>query len=119
MTAVAAPVRERHTARWTAISVGVVVVLFVGLLATRKSADTTHADSPLLGKQAPATSGVSFSGQSEGPGTSLAGYRGKYVLVNFFASWCIPCRDEQGDLKTFNDRHAAAGDAAVLGVVYD
>src|SRR5439155_13359471 len=68
----------RHTARWTAITVGVVVLLFVGLLATRKSADTTHADSPLLGKAAPATSGVSFSGPSGSPGVALSGFKGKY-----------------------------------------
>ena len=113
--------RSRHTARWAAISVGVVVALFVGLLATRKSADTLHADSPLLGKQAPATDGLSFSGPSDQPqpSVSLSGFRGKYVLVNFFASWCIPCQQEEPDLKTFNDTHTVAGDAAVLGVVYD
>jgi len=107
----------KHTARWTAVAVGVVVLLFVGLLATRKSADSTNADSPLLGKEAPSTTGVSFSGPSDAP-VSLTNYKGKYVLVNFFASWCIPCQKEQPDLKTFNDRHTAAGDAAVLGVVY-
>src|SRR5438874_827302 len=109
----------KHTARWTAVAVGVVVLLFVGLLATRKSADTTHADSPLLGKEAPATTGIDFAGPSDRPAVALSGFKGRYVLVNFFASWCIPCRDEQPDLKTFNDRHTAAGDAAVLGVVYD
>src|SRR5438270_11047305 len=109
MTAVAVA-RPRHTARWAAISVGVVVVLFVGLLATRKSADTEHADSPLLGKQAPVTSGASFSGPSNAAPVSLSTFQGKYVLVNFFASWCVPCQQEQPDLKSFNDRHVVAGD---------
>src|SRR6478735_1886724 len=119
--AVVTPARQRHTARWAAISVGVVVVLFVGLLATRKSADTLHADSPLLGKQAPATSGVSFSGPSDQPtpSVSLSSFGGKYVLVNFFASWCVPCQEEQPDLQSFSDRHTGAADAGVLGVVYD
>jgi cytochrome c biogenesis protein CcmG/thiol:disulfide interchange protein DsbE len=116
--AATAPARPRHTARWIAISVGVVVVLFVGLLATRKSADTLHADSPLLGKQAPATSGVNFSGPSDQT-VSLSSFSGKYVLVNFFASWCVPCQQEQPELKAFSDRHTIAGDASVLGVVYD
>jgi cytochrome c biogenesis protein CcmG/thiol:disulfide interchange protein DsbE len=120
--------RPRHTARWAAIIIGVIVLLFIVLLATRKSADRESADSPLLGRPAPATSGppISFSGPSQGASAgpsatsvSLDGFRGKYVLVNFFASWCIPCQQEQPDLKAFNDRHTPIGDAAVLGIVYD
>src|SRR4051812_1131243 len=83
----------RHTARWAAIVVGIVELLFVGLLATRKSADRAHADSPLLGRQAPVTTGpsIAFTGASDrtpgaagtgaGP-SSLAAFKGKYVLVN-------------------------------------
>ena len=111
--------RPRHTARWTAVAVGVVVLLFIGLLATRKSADTTHADSPLLGKEAPATTGVNFSGPSDAPAVSLAGYKGKYVLVNFFASWCIPCQQEAPALKAFYAEHASETDFAMIGIVID
>jgi cytochrome c biogenesis protein CcmG/thiol:disulfide interchange protein DsbE len=122
-----APVRQRHTARWVAITVGVVLALFVGLLATRPAADKAHADSPLLGRPAPATSGAVVNFVAPSPGTNgptssnvdLADLHGKFVLVNFFASWCIPCQDEQPDLVSFNQRHVVAGDAAVVGIVYD
>ena len=113
-------VRQNHTARWVAIAIGGVVLLFIALLATRKSAESSQADSPLLGKQAPATAGPPMNSGGSWPAqVDLSTYKGKFVVVNFFASWCIPCQQEQPELVSFSQRHAATGDASVLGVVYD
>jgi peroxiredoxin len=54
-----------------------------------------------IGKQAPIFSQKSFNGQS----VSLRDYRGKYVLINFWASWCGPCREEHPDLKQIYQSH--------------
>ncbi|MBS1881138.1 MAG: TlpA family protein disulfide reductase [Actinobacteria bacterium] len=46
---------------------------------------------------------------------SLADYRGRWVMVNFWASWCVPCRDEA---KTLNELQAERGGPkfTVLGI---
>jgi cytochrome c biogenesis protein CcmG, thiol:disulfide interchange protein DsbE len=46
---------------------------------------------------------------------TLAAYRGEWVLVNFWASWCVPCREEAPELEEFQQRHAGE-DFTVLGI---
>ena len=52
----------------------------------------------------------------DGKRVSLSGYRGKTVLLNFWASWCTPCRRE---FPLFREVLAARSDVVVLGVVFD
>ena len=47
----------------------------------------------------------------------LSAYRGKVVLINFWATWCPPCRAEMPDLVRLQREHARQG-LQVIGITY-
>ena len=53
---------------------------------------------------------------SGGGREALADYRGKVVVLNFWGSWCDPCRTESPLLERWHRRIAQAGAGTVLGV---
>ncbi len=108
--------RRRHTARNTALSLGVVVVLLVAVLATSDSAGSRLGQSPLLGRPAPALAGPSLLAADAT--FDLTAQSGRWVLVNFFATWCVPCQAEHPDLLRFSAAHSGEGDARVVSVVF-
>jgi thiol-disulfide isomerase/thioredoxin len=48
----------------------------------------------------------------------LSDYRGKWVLVNYWATWCPPCREELPELEVFHNNHKDT-DAVVLGIAME
>lgn len=103
-----------HPVRSATVAVALVAVALVVLLATRPQAENVVAQSPLLGKVAPSVSGVTVTGSR----TSLAGYRGRYVVLNFFASWCPACQQEEPQLVRFAADHRGTQAPAILAVVF-
>lgn len=106
----------RRTALLTSAGLGVVLVLLVTALATSDSSAGRSADSPLLGRPAPVLEGPSLL--AGGSDYALADQAGRWTVVNFFATWCVPCRAEHPDLMRFSAAHAEAGDARVVSVVF-
>jgi cytochrome c biogenesis protein CcmG/thiol:disulfide interchange protein DsbE len=94
---------------------GIVVAALVVLLATRDPATERATQTPLLGRLAPDTAGTTIDGRQ----VSIDDYRGRFVVVNFFGSWCVPCQLEHRELRAFDAEHRAAGDAVLVGVTFD
>ena len=51
-----------------------------------------------------------------GKSVSLASYRGNIVLLNFWASWCPPCRSEMPSIQKLYEKMAQAGVGTVVGM---
>jgi peroxiredoxin len=54
----------------------------------------------------------------DGKPRSLSEFRGKWVIVNYWATWCPPCLDEIPDLVEFHEKHKDK-DAVVLGISFE
>jgi thiol-disulfide isomerase/thioredoxin len=107
--------------KWIAAVAGAVLVGFVVFVIVRGPSQPTGpgtaalkvAPPPTLktGTTAPAFSLPALSGSDA---VSLAAFRGKPVIVNFFASWCPDCRAELEAMATV--ARNSAGRVAVVGV---
>ncbi len=82
-----------------------------GELVPAPGGDTLQYVSPLNGMPAPAFTLEDLNGKK----VALASYRGKAVLINFWATWCAPCRLETPWLIELRNKNAAQG-FEVLGV---
>ncbi len=108
------PARRRRSL-WIALPVAVVAALLVVVLATRDSAFERSASSPIVGGLAPPVVGTTMTGES----FDLDDWRGRWVIVNFFQSTCVPCIMEHPELVAFSERHADANDAEIVSLVFD
>ncbi len=113
------PKRRRKLLLWSVISlvnVGILALLLTQLLTPARVA----VSDPLVGHPAPNFS-VAMLGTTSGQGLlSLADLKGKVVVLNFWASWCAPCKEELPLLEQQWEQAQAQGqDVVVVGIDFE
>lgn len=102
--------------------VGAVIALpIIALLGYGMTRDPRDIPSPLPGRSAPLFSLVTFTGApARAPDTvSLRALRGKVVVLNFWASWCLACRSEHDALLAIGNEYRDTADVKFYGVLYN
>ena len=91
-----------------------VVVPILAVLAANIGRDPHRVETPMIGRVAP-----DFTLREVGTNreVTLASLRGKPVLLNFWATWCVPCLSEHPVLQA--GAAASGGDIQFVGVVFD
>ncbi|HEY0671800.1 MAG TPA: redoxin domain-containing protein [Longimicrobiales bacterium] len=92
--------------------IAVPIVMLLGYGLTR---DPRRIDSPLPGRPAPE---FSLPALEAGDSIKLSELRGNVVVVNFWASWCIPCRDEHPVLLQAATTYEPRG-VRFVGIAYN
>lgn len=98
-----------------ALAVGLVALLVYGVLQTNSS--DTSIDEAVAQGERPLAHDASLP-LIGGGAQRLADLRGKVVVLNFFAHWCGPCKDEAPMLSRMQRKLAAEG-ATVMGVAWN
>jgi len=92
--------------------------------ASAQSGDTAKGDRPasrrpVIGQVEMLPDAPDFELKSiDGKTVHLSDYRGKAVLLNFWATWCVPCKEEMPWLVAFQKQYAPKG-LVILGIAMD
>ena len=104
-----------------AVAAGVLVYRYAVVPDTAKEATTAQAEQPTAAEEPaamPETLPDFTLGDLAGKPTSIRSWPGKSMIVNFWATWCAPCRREIPLLRELQKQHGAEG-FQIVGVAVD
>jgi cytochrome c biogenesis protein CcmG/thiol:disulfide interchange protein DsbE len=110
---------------WKRAAIAVMAAVpLVALFAFGFTRNPAEIPSPLPGHQAPPfalavfSPGTGSNSPSVGDSIHLSKFAGKVVVVNFFASWCLPCRAEHAALSQAATKYSGSG-VQFIGILYN
>lgn len=95
-----------------------VYVLSLVLLCLALSACARQESQSERGASASSVYGVTLKDISGSP-LVFQSYQGKIIVLDFFASWCGPCRETAPVLQSVHTEYASQADVAVVGIAMD
>ena len=101
----------KRVARYAAVALILGLALTLALAFRRDPHDIRTGT---VGKPAPA---FTLRSLTDGTSVSLDEYKGKVVVLNFWSSWCIPCKEENPALTDVWERYRGT-DVVLLGIVF-
>ena len=99
---------------WTVL-IGLLVVIFMGLQRAQEGNVQAGAETGSFDFTMPLFDGYQYEGAEE---ISLTDLRGKVVVLNFWASWCVTCKDEAVELEEAWRMYEQSGEVVFIGVDY-
>jgi peroxiredoxin len=107
--------KTRRTLTWATFALGGVLALFAGLYFGGIGKDGSVTDLP--GKDAAIVFGLALP-DTEGREQSIAQWKGKVLVVNFWATWCAPCREEMPEFVKAQRKFGGRG-LQFVGIAVD
>lgn len=98
-----------------AVLIGLLVVIFMGLQRAQEGNVQAGAETGNFDFTFPLFEGYEYEGQQE---ISLQDLRGKIVVLNFWATWCVPCQQEAAELEEAWRIYEPSGEVIFIGVDY-
>ena len=109
---------KRGVSLWVQVVIWVFVVallLLVAVTLKKRQQGTVQPGDTIPDFTLPLFSGYEYQGQSE---VKLSDFRGKVVVLNFWASWCKPCEQEAAELQEAWEFYESNAEVVFVGADY-
>ena len=109
---------RRGVATWVQIVIiaGLIgLLVLVGVTLRKRQQGSAQPGDTIPNFTIPLFADYQYDGKAQ---FNLQDYRGKVVVINFWASWCKPCEQEAAELQAAWEQYGPTGDVIFLGVDY-